>query len=50
MWSPSLVRLDLSRRKVAAISFLSNIPTDNEDSEMKLDCLKVNMPILEIAD
>ena len=41
MWSPSLVRLDLSRRKVAAISFLANIPTDNEDNTIKYDCLKV---------
>ena len=41
MWSPSLVRLDLSRRRVAAISFLANIPTENESNEIHLDCLKV---------
>ena len=41
MWSPSLVRLDLSRRRVAAISFLANIPTENEPNDIHLDCLKV---------
>jgi hypothetical protein len=41
MWSPSLVRLDLSRRRVAAISFLANIPTENEPNDINLDCLKV---------
>jgi len=33
------MQLDLSRRRVAAISFLSNIPTDNEPTEIRLDCL-----------
>merc|ERR1719414_1383658 len=34
-----MMQLDLSRRRVAAISFLSNIPTDNEPTEIRLDCL-----------
>ena len=41
MWSSSLLQLDLSRRRVAAISFLSNIPTDDEPTEIRLDCLQV---------
>jgi len=44
MWKPksgdSLMQLDLSRRRVAAISFLSNIPTDNQPTEIRLDCLQ----------
>lgn len=40
MWSPSLVRLDLSRRRVAAISFLTNIQAEDESGEIRLDCLK----------
>ena len=43
MWSSSLLQLDLSRRRVAAISFLSNIPTDDEPTEIRLDCLQVNL-------
>jgi len=43
-WKPrsgdSLMQLDLSRRRVAAISFLSNIPTDNQPTEIRLDCLQ----------
>jgi len=34
------MQLDLSRRRVAAISFLSNIPTDNQPTEIRLDCLQ----------
>ena len=33
--------LDLSRRRVAAISFLANISTDDHVREIRLDCLQV---------
>ena len=33
--------LDLSRRRVAAISFLANISTDDTLTEIRLDCLQV---------
>jgi len=45
-FDPSIVQLDLSRRRVAAISFLSNISTYdsekecNNSSQLKLNCLK----------
>lgn len=47
-FDPSIVQLDLSRRRVAAISFLSNISTydsekeQNNSSQLKLNCLKVS--------
>ena len=42
--STSSLSLDLSRRRLAAISFLSNISTDAEGvTEIRLDCLQVRV-------
>ena len=43
MWNQNLKNLDLSRRRVAAISFLSSISINPDDfhAEPRLDCLKV---------
>lgn len=41
MWTSPLIQLDLSRRRVAAISFLSNISVDDQPSGGdNLICLK----------
>ena len=42
MWTSSMIQLDLSRRRVAAISFLSNISVeeDQKSEEENLHCLK----------
>jgi len=42
MWNQNLKNLDLSRRRVAAISFLSSISINPDDfhAEPRLDCLK----------
>ena len=43
MWTSPMIQLDLSRRRVAAISFLSNISVEDDpkSEEDNLHCLKV---------
>ena len=45
MWNQNLKNLDLSRRRVAAISFLSSISINPSDfhPEPRLDCLKASV-------
>ena len=49
MWTSPMIQLDLSRRRVAAISFLSNISVEDDpkSEEDNLHCLKVLYNTLE---